>query len=141
MPAFWDASAPAPLCIPGQAGARSRRLLSDAVPAIWWGTPIEIGGAVARLRREGVMSAGHAHAARERLESLKACCREVEPTGEVRDLAVELVERYELHAADALQLAAALVWCNRRAARRLFYTNDRQLTRAARAVGFAVMAI
>jgi uncharacterized protein len=140
MPAFWDASALVPLCVPGQSDARGRKLLSESAPVIWWGTPVEVASAIARLQRDGVITVRRADAARERLESLKGSCREVEPTAEVRDLAVELLESYELHAADAIQLAAALVWCNWRAARRLFYTNDRQLTRAARAAGFVVMA-
>ena len=140
MPAFWDASALAPLCIPGQSDVRGRKLLAESAPVIWWGTPVEVAIAIARLRREGVLSVRQAKAARERLNSLQGFCREVQPTAEVRDLAAELLENYMLHAADALQLAAALVWCNRRPARRLFYTNDRQLARAARAIGFVVKA-
>lgn len=141
MPAFWDASALVSLCVPGHSNLRSRKLLSESAVVIWWGTPVEVASAIARLQREGVISARQADAARARLSSLRGSCREVEPVADVRDLAVELLEGHELHAADALQLAAALVWCNRRAARRVFFTNDRQLTRAARAAGFVVRAV
>ena len=139
MPAFWDASALVPLCVPGQAGLRGRPLLAEHSVAAWWGSPVEIISAIARLRREGHINAGQEDAARARLDMLRRSWREVEPVGEVRELAVEQLGRFDLRAADALQLAAALVWCNRRPARRVFICRDRRLALAARNAGFTVL--
>ena len=61
---------------------------------------------------------------------------EVQPGPEVRELAEDRLERHDLRAADALQLAAALVWCNRRPSRRHFICLDKKLRMAARAEGF-----
>jgi predicted nucleic acid-binding protein len=68
---------------------------------------------------------------------LRLAWREVQPVPEVRELAEDRLERHELRAADALQLAAALVWCNRRPSRRYFICLDRKLRMAARAEGFS----
>jgi hypothetical protein len=43
-----------------------------------------------------------------------------------------------MHAADGLQLAAALIWCQGRPQRRVFVCFDQQLARAATEVGFEV---
>jgi hypothetical protein len=45
---------------------------------------------------------------------------EIEPTDDVRDFALDVLDRFPLKAADALQLAAALAWCRRRPKGRLF---------------------
>jgi predicted nucleic acid-binding protein len=136
MPAFWDASALVPLCLPGPADPRARRLLREQKPVVWWGTPVEMAGAFARLRREGHLTPTQAESARTRLDILRRAWLEVQPIAEVRELAEDLIERRELRAADALQLAAALVWCNRRPARRHFICQDRRLRRAASEEGF-----
>ena len=141
MPAFWDASALVPLCVPGQAELRGRRLLAEYQPVVWWGTPVEMAGAFARLRREGHLTPAQAEAARRRLAMLRRTWREVQPGPEVRELAEDRLERHALRAADALQLAAALVWCNRRPSRRPFICLDRKLRMAARAEGFTVVEL
>ena len=93
-------------------------------------------GAFARLRREGHLTPAQAEAARRRLAMLRRTWREVQPGPEVRELAEDRIERRQLRAADALQLAAALVWCNRRPSGRHFICLDRKLRMAARAERF-----
>jgi predicted nucleic acid-binding protein len=93
-------------------------------------------GAFARLRREGHLRPAQAEAARRRVAMLRRAWREVEPGPEVRELAEDRLERHQLCAAGALQLAAALVWCNRRPSGRHFICLDRRLRMAARAEGF-----
>ena len=139
MPAFWDASALVPLCVPGQADLRRRRLLQEHRMVVWWGSLVETASAIARLRRDGHISAAQEESAYTRLDMLRRTWREVQPVSEVRDLAVEQLGRFDLRAADALQLAAALVWCSRRAARRVFVCGDRRLAKAARDAGFTVV--
>ncbi|HXM20881.1 MAG TPA: hypothetical protein VN948_06425 [Terriglobales bacterium] len=50
--------------------------------------------------------------------------------------AVQLVERYDLRAADSLQLAAALGWCEDEPHGRVFLTADQKLREAALLSGF-----
>ena len=65
----------------------------------------------------------------------------IEPIEIVRELALAQLDRFPLKAGDALQLAAALVWCRQRPHRRTFVCNDRQLRSAADALGFEVAAV
>jgi hypothetical protein len=46
------------------------------------------------------------------------------------------VDRYDLRAADSLQLAAALEWCEDAPQGRIFLTTDRKLREAALLSGF-----
>jgi len=48
----------------------------------------------------------------------------IQPSNVLRSKAIQLVERYDLRAADALQLAAALVWCEDAHQGRVFLTAD-----------------
>jgi len=65
--------------------------------------------------------------------------REVIPDDKLRDLAMDALDKHSLSAADALQLAAALTWCQQRPSRRNFITADQRLSEAARSVGFSVV--
>jgi len=47
-----------------------------------------------------------------RLDYMRSRWNEVQPTEEVRERAERLLRIHKLRAADALQLAAALVWCD-----------------------------
>ncbi len=62
--------------------------------------------------------------------------REIAPTDAARDAAARQLERYELRAADALQLGAALVWCGDRPCHRKFLCSDERLGQAASTAGF-----
>lgn len=138
---FWDASALVALCVPGLPQRRLQTLLRDYPPVVWWGTRVEIASALARLRREAVLTPAHYEASRRRLQLLADTWREILPTEPVRDLADREVERHELRTGDAFQLAAALVWCRGFPRRRPFLSNDRRLNRAARAEGFLVIEV
>ncbi len=60
----------------------------------------------------------------------------IQPSDVVRAKAMQLVDRYDLRAADALQLAAALVWCEDLPQGRMFLTADQKLQEAAMLSGF-----
>lgn len=62
----------------------------------------------------------------------------INPSNRIRGDAVELVKRYDLRAADSLQMAAALQWCEGSPQGRLFLTADMRLRDAAQLVGFEV---
>jgi len=75
------------------------------------------------------------------MEGLTKSWREILPGEELRESTGLLLEKHALKAGDSLQLAAALVWCGGRAARRVFLSADEKLSEAARAEGFAVVEI
>ena len=63
---------------------------------------------------------------------------EILPTEKVRSLAEDLPDSHGLRAADAAQLAAALVWCRERPKQRPMVCFDERLRTAAAALGFSV---
>jgi predicted nucleic acid-binding protein len=141
MPGFWDASALVPLCVPMDNPQHSRRLLHRHAPVVWWASNTEIQSALARLKRENTLSDRHYIAALQRLGMLRKGWREIQPTNRLRDIAGNRIELHDLRAADALQLAAALVWCNERPKNRAFLCRDARLRDAARREGFHVMEL
>lgn len=76
----------------------------------WWGSPIECWSAFARLRRERMLTAEQEESARQVLRTLQDTWAEILPGEEVRRQAGRLLRLHSLRSADALQLAAALVW-------------------------------
>jgi predicted nucleic acid-binding protein len=76
---------------------------------VWWGTRVEAASALSRRAREGVLSQTELNGCIDRLDRLSERWIEVEPGERVRDFAVSAVGRHDLRAADAFQLAAALV--------------------------------
>jgi predicted nucleic acid-binding protein len=139
--AFWDSSALVPLCI-REAGSRQAQLYLRKFDAVaWWGTYVEVHSAICRLHRERVINDANKQGAVARLRLLSRGWREIYPDDQIRDLAAELLDKYVLRAADALQLAASLIWCQNRPARRNFICADRRLSQAATAAGFSVLEI
>ena len=139
MTAFWDASAIVPLCVPGMGRRSGRELLRRENPVVWWGASVEVASALARLEREGALAGAMAQAAWHRLDTLRSAWREVQPTSELRELAQDQLRVHALRAGDALQLAAALVWCKQRPRRRPFVCLDRRLREAAERTGFEAL--
>lgn len=137
--AFWDTSAIVPLCCSQPATARCKSLFrEDPRLVAWWGAPVEARSALARLRREGRLTAAGRATAVGLLARLRVSWDEILPSERVRALAEDLPDEYAVRAADALQLAAALVWCREKPRRRAVVCFDDQLAKAAAAVGFTV---
>ncbi len=136
---FWDSSAVVPLLV-GETttAAREAQVRADPVMLVWWGTPVECASALQRLVRERALTAAGARTSEERLRHLEAHWVEVEPTAAVRRQAERLLRLHPLRAADALQLAAALVACHHEPATLPFQTADERLADAARREGFSV---
>jgi predicted nucleic acid-binding protein len=139
--AFWDASALVPLCVPETATPAAALHLKKLDPVVWWGSPIEIQSAICRLNRERTLTDAGKQAAVARLEMLSRSWREISPGDELRELALDLLSNYPLKAADALQLAASLIWCGERPARRNFVCADKRLSGTARSIGFTVVEL
>jgi len=106
--------------------------------AVWWATHVEIISALARLlRRQEITPKEFAHA-KLQAEGLASLWDAVEPSAKVALDARALLERYPLRAADALQLAAALAWCEGESNGIVFLTFDRRLREAAGLAGFTL---
>ena len=139
--AFWDASALAPLCIHEAASRQAQAYLRKFAPVVWWGSLVEVYSAICRLHRDGAIRDSDKKGAVVRLRLLSRGWREVLPDDQLRDLATESLDKYSLRSADSLQLAASLIWCEQRPARRSFICGDRRLAEAADVAGFLVLKL
>ncbi len=136
---FWDASALVPLVLEQPLSERSRRLhAADPELVAWWGSSIECASAIARLHREGRLTAAEESQARSLLGLLSASWFEVQPGGLVRSQALRLLRLHPLRAVDALQLAAAIEWAGSPPEAE-FVSFDERLSSAAEREGFVRM--
>ena len=139
--AFWDSSALVPALVRQTGSRRARQLLRvHPKPVVCWLTMVELNSALARLIREGALELPGRAVALRQVAALEAVWVEVSSTIEVRTLAAELPYKYNLRAADAVQLASALVWSGGRPRGRALVTLDERLAEAARSSGFKVLS-
>lgn len=138
---FWDSSALLPLVIEEAGSAAMNRLFAaDSEVASWWGTPTECWSAVARREREASWPPSTTEEVLANLQKLMARAHEVLPTSAVRACSRRLLFTHSLRAADALQLAAAVVLGATEVAELEFVTLDDALALAARREGFRVIS-
>lgn len=136
---FWDTSAIVPLCVDESASAEMRALAeTDGALIVWWGTRIELASAISRRRREGELGETDEQQARKILALLSSSWSEILPHEQLRVRAERLLATHPLRAADALQLAAALVWCGGSPAEHALVSLDDRLRLAAVREGFVV---
>src|SRR5262249_27872697 len=83
--------------------------------------------AFAGLVREGQLTIEQRVTAIRLLGQLRLAWDEILPTEKVRSLAEDLPDTHGVRAADAAQLAAALVWCRERPKQRPFVCFDERL--------------
>jgi uncharacterized protein len=108
---FWDSSAIIPLCLSEPATQQIQGILkTDEDIIVWWATRTECASALERRRREGVLPSDTLQKAGAILATLSSNWSEVLPSELVRQRAERLLSVHALRAADALQLAAALIW-------------------------------
>ena len=139
MARFWDASVVIPLLVREPATSLMLTVLKDDRHMIvWWGTQIECVSALVRRGREGVLQPQGELEARTALDVLGSSWSEIQPTDRVRSTAERLLTVHPLRAADALQLASALIWSDDVSKRRVFVCLDDRLRDAARKEGFTV---
>lgn len=137
---FWDASAVVPLCVEEPDSARVREILvEDASMVVWWGTHTECVSALMRRMREGGMTRAGERAARHVLLALANAWMEMQPNETLRGVAERLLAVHPLRTADALQLAAALLWCRQSPVGQDFVTFDQRLRDASYREGFTVL--
>ena len=73
------------------------------------------------------------------LRALMASWTEVEPSEAVREQAARVLRLHPLRAADSLQLAAAMVWCQGDPSHREFVCLDHRLRNAVHREGFVIL--
>jgi predicted nucleic acid-binding protein len=134
--AFWDTSALVPLCVHQANTLRAIELYKNHDVVVWWAAPVEIASALARLVRMKQLDSSDWNTARNLAQTLADSWSVVQPSDALRAKAALLVDRYDLRAADSLQLAAALAWCEDAPQGRVFFTADRKLREAAALCGF-----
>jgi predicted nucleic acid-binding protein len=137
---FWDTSALVPLLVHEDATEAVRALqLSDAVMIVAWTTVVECASAIARAEHDQLLSVVEATEAFARLDELTGWWREVEASDDLREIARRLLRVHRLRAADAIQLAAAILAAERRPASLPLVTLDDRLQAAALKEGFPVL--
>jgi hypothetical protein len=138
---YWDSSALLPLLAVEPATERRRdHLQEDPVILTWWGSRIECVSALSRLLREQRIGGEQYEQVLRDLEALSTGWTEIQPTEKLRRRALRLLRLHPLRAADALQLAAALVGSGENPAALPFVSGDPRLNEAARKEGFRLLS-
>jgi hypothetical protein len=137
---FWDTSAIVPL-LAEESGtaAATAEFARDPSMIVWWGTSVECVSAIARRERQGGLAAQDVVTATRRLADVGASWQEIQPAVRLRQTAERLLRTHTLRAADALQLAAAIIAADDDPHSLAFVTFDDRLARAAEREGFPVV--
>lgn len=137
---FWDSSALLALAAREVASEKMDFLLQrDPEVAFWWGAPLACLTALADAKRRERISGLGFDRGRAVIDHLRSRSYEIQPTGEVRARAARLVSVHPLKADQALELAAALLWCKERTNGAGFVSLDSSLRLAAALEGFRVL--
>ncbi len=140
--AFWDTSAIVPLCVLQDTTiAAQKRHREFPSKILWWGSVVEVRSSFARLSRTGELEDRNYDKAVLKWSSISIRGRDVPPSQNLLDIAIELPAKWGLRSLDAFQLAAALVWCNEKPRNRPFVCADKRLGEAASDAGFDVVSL
>ena len=139
---FWDSSALVPILVAETRSREMSELLGrDRAAVVWWSSALECRSALYRRWRERALSETELNRALTRLEGLAADVDQIAPTSRLKERAGRTLTAHALRAADALQLAAALVWCGDTPGGESFVCLDDRLRDAARDEGFEVLPV
>ena len=114
-------------------------LTTDSSLVVWWGTRVECISALMRVVRTGGMTNPDERAARSILHTLVQAWTEMQPSEALRSTAERLLAVHPLRTADALQLAAAIQWCQGLTNDQGLVAFDQRLRDAAYREGFTVL--
>jgi predicted nucleic acid-binding protein len=136
---FWDTSAIVPLVIQEATSELVRSWLAeDDEMVVWALASTELVSATQRRVREGALGVGEALAAEDLALELLLGAHEITAIESSKSLARRLLRTHPLRAADALQLAAALLWAEGAPEGAVLHTFDARLGLAALREGFRV---
>jgi predicted nucleic acid-binding protein len=138
---FWDTSALVPLLIREDSTDSVLRIIEeDPEMAVWWGTETECLSALARREREKQLLRGDVTAAEKDLNHILSGALEITPSQELRRHARRLLMTHPLRAADAFQLAAAMILAGDLPAEVAIVTFDHNLAACAQREGFLTLS-
>jgi len=136
---FWDSSAILSLLLKEKGSVEALNVYrEDPEQAVWCLTEVEVVSALARRVREGI-ELDDENVARTQFRFLVGRWSEISSLESVRVRALRLLGIHPLRAGDALQLAAALVYCNEQTEALPFVCLDDRLADAARKERFPVL--
>ena len=137
---YWDASALVPAIVT-EAGSDlvDAWLREDEAVCTWGLTRVELASAVERRAREGILTPGERRDALRLVTGMAEAATEVVDLEAVRARAGPLLARHPLRAADAAQLAAALIVIEGGFRGLPFVCLDRRLADAASREGLDVL--
>lgn len=137
---FWDSSAVVPLLVAEPTTEAMDGVYSeDPVMLVWWASEVECASALSRLERDGALNPAATSTAFGRLDELKGSWHEIQPVESVRRTARRLMRSHPLRAADALQVAAAVVAAEGDPASLEVVSLDSRVQDASRREGFVVI--
>jgi predicted nucleic acid-binding protein len=137
---FWDTSALVPLLIRENSSEIVLKIIEeDPEMAVWWGTETECLSALARREREKQLSRHEVTAAEHDLSGILSGALEIMPSHEVRRHARRLLMTHPLRAADAFQLAAAMVLAGDQPSQVAIITFDQNLAICAQREGLITL--
>jgi predicted nucleic acid-binding protein len=137
---FWDSSAFTPLVIKERESERLAALSkSDSEIVLWWGTRIEVTSAVCRRERDGALNMMQVGEVVADMLKLIQSGMEIQPSEQIRELAIRFLRVHPLRAADAFQLAAAFHASEGHPPSMDFVCLDVRLSLAAAKEGFRVL--
>ena len=138
---YWDSSALVPLLVEEKSTDECERWLRrDPQIATWWLSRVECASAFNRLNRGGDLKDADLRLALSDLETLSDSFVEILPVEAVRTVAVRLFRSHPLRAADALQLASAILAAGENRRELEFVSYDVRLVEAADREGFSCIA-
>ena len=137
---YWDASALLPLLVlEADTPKRQQQFQEDSEVVTWWGSRVECESGLNRLQREDKLDPAGLEVALQGLALFAAAWVEIQATSVVQGRALRLLRVHPLRAADALQLAAALIAVNDAPQHFPLVCADSRLAEAARKEGFLVL--
>lgn len=136
---FWDSSALIPLIVHEEETDYCLKILSgDQEMLIWCLSRVEVISALCRQVRDGTLSEPDFFKVKKHFNDLVERTYEVKAIEKVRNRALRLLEVHPLRAADACQLASALVATQEDPERLSILSFDQRLKNAAMKEGFKV---
>ncbi len=136
---FWDSSALVPLIVAEKETDYCLKTLSgDQEMLIWCLSKVEVISALCRIVRDEKFSESDFNKAKKQFNELIQRAYEVKAIEKVRNRALRLLEVHPLRAADAYQLASALVATQEDPDRLSILSFDERLKSAAAKEGFDV---
>lgn len=137
---YWDSSALVPLILQQESSAKVRQWLKeDPVILVWWHTEIECASALARIERQSKDAVSTINKSWTKLHQLASLWQVIQPIASIKEQSIRLLRVHDLRAADAAQLAAAIVASEYRTSSLEFACLDDRLAKAAQKEGFILV--